>query len=393
MNPDNVKYMDGNTAAAYGVALCRPDVIAVYPVTPQTQLAEMLAQFRAQGVIDAEMVEVEGETSAVGVIYGASAAGGRVFTATSGAGLKFMHDGYVMAGMSRLPLVMVNVSRELNAPWLVAPGEQDIMSELDSGWVHLHVENCQEILDSLIMAFKLAEDQSVQCAVTVCYDGYYLSHLSERVYLPDPEEVGRFVPKRPEIRARLSEGPIACGVSFVPPSEVAEYRKRHLEALERVKTRLQEIDEEFRGVFGRGYGGQIEEYEMENAEFVLVTVGSCSGTARVAVDRMRREGVKVGLVKVRLFRPFPRERLAEVLEGRKAVGAVDRNVCFGWNAGHLLIELRAALWGKREVPLLNFIDGLGGGDITVENLEKAIDRLVEASRSKTFKVVHWLQLE
>lgn len=390
-NP-HIKYIDGNTAAAYAVMLCRPDLIAIYPVTPQTQVAERLAQFKAEGLLDAEIVEVEGESSAIGVIYGTSAAGGRVFTATSGAGLKFMHDGFVMAGMSRLPIVMANVSRELNAPWLVAPGEQDIMSELDSGWVHLHVENCQEIVDSLIMAYRLAEDKEIQCAITVNYDGYYLSHLSERVQIPTEDDVKGFLPSLSPDFLRLGDGPVACGVSFVSPEEVAEYRLRHLAALERVKTKLDLLDGEFANMFGRSYGGQIDEYRMDDAEFALVTLGSCSGTARVAVDRKREQGMRIGLVRLRLFRPFPRERLSQTLKGKRAIGVIDRNVCFGWNCGHLYMELKAALYGRIDSYLVNFIDGLGGGDITIENLEKAIDLICQGPRGKTECDVVWLQL-
>jgi pyruvate/2-oxoacid:ferredoxin oxidoreductase alpha subunit len=388
-----IKYFDGNTAAAYGVLLCRPDVIAVYPITPQTQLAEMLAKFKAQGILDAEIVEVEGETSAIGVVYGASAGGGRVFTATSGAGLQFMHDGYVMAGMARLPIVMVNVSREINAPWLVAASEQDIMGELDSGWIHMHMENCQEIIDSLIMAYRLAEDPEIQNAVIVNYDGYYLSHLSERIEIPSQDDVDRFLPSLSPDFPRLNKGTIACGVSFIPPEEVAEYRRRQLSALERAKNKIDTIDKEFEAIFGRSYGGQIDKYRMEDAEIALIVIGSCAGTARVAVDRKREQGIKVGLVKVRVFRPFPEEKLAGTLRGLKAIGVIDRNVCFGWNCGHLFMELKATLYNKARVPLLNFIGGLGGGDITGEHIERSIDMIRDASQDKSVKEVTWLALE
>ena len=386
-----IKYIDGNTAAAYGVSLCKPDVIAIYPVTPQTQVAEKLAQFKADGLLDAEMVEVEGESSAIGVLYGTSAAGGRVFTATSGAGLKFMHDGYVMAGLARLPIVMANVSRELNAPWLVASGEQDIMSELDSGWVHVHVESCQEILDSIIMAYRLAEDKDIQCAITINYDGYYLSHLSERVEIPSERLVNQFLPSMSPDLPRLNKSPIACGVSFVTPEEVAEYRMRHLAALEKVKEKIEAVDNEFANIFGRSYGGQIDQYRMDDAEIVLVTLGSCSGTARVAVDRKRAQGIKVGLVKVRLFRPFPKERLASILKGKNAAGVIDRNVCFGWNCGHLYMELKAALYGWSDFHLINFIDGLGGGDITIEHIEEAIELIEKKLKGKCDREIIWLQ--
>jgi len=388
-----IKYCDGNTAAAYGVLLCKPDVIAVYPVTPQTQVAEKLAQFQVEGLLDAAIVEVEGETSSLGVIYGAAGAGARVFTATSGAGLEFMHDGYVMAGMARIPIVMVNASRELNPPWIVAAGEQDIMNKLDSGWIHMHVENCQEILDSIIMAYRLAEDIDIQNAITINYDGYYLSHLSEPVEIPSQEVVDKFLPPLSPSFPRLNKRPIAFGVSFIPPEEVAEYRHRQCAVFERVKTKIEEIDKEFECNFGRSYGGQIEQYQMEDAEIALVTLGSCSGTAKVVVDRKREEGIKIGLVKIRLFRPFPREKMVKALSRQKAVGVIDRNVCFGWNCGHAFMELKAALYGSNNIPLLNFIGGLGGGDITVKHIERAIDTVLLATQGKPSKEVVWLPLE
>lgn len=383
-------YCDGNKAAAYGVLLARPDLIAVYPITPQTQVAEMLATFRAQGRLDAEIVEVEGETSAIGVVYGAAAAGGRVFTATSGAGLQFMHDGFVVAGSSRLPMVMVNVSREIYPPWIVASGEQDIMGELDSGWIQIHVESCQEILDTVLSAYRLAEDPEVRCAVVLNYDGYYLSHLSEPVKIPLQEEVDRFLPRPSPDFPVLRAGGIACGVSFTPPEDVHEYRRRHLAAMERAKRRADTIDSEFEALFGRTYGGQIEAYRMEDAEIAIMAIGSCAGTARVAIDMAREKGIAAGLVKIRMLRPFPAERIVQALSRIKAVGVVDRNVCFGWNCGHLFMELRAALYGSARIPLLNFLGGLGGADITLEDIEGSIETVAAAvSAPEAITQINW----
>jgi len=297
------KVLTGNAVAAHAVRLCKPDVICAYPITPQTELVETLYRFQAEGTVDAEMVDVEGDHSAMSVLIGASSVGARTFGATAGQGLFFMFEPYVFAALQRLPIVTVNVNREAMSPTTVASSEQDIMLVKDTGWIQLHVESCQEILDVIIMAYRLAEDPEVMAAVTVCYDGYYLSYLSEPVDVPSQETVDQFLPRR-EMSPRLDpEMPMAI-TPFADPL-VAEYRYKHMAALQRSKAKLEEIEGKFQQAFGRGYGGQIEEYRCDDADIVLVCMGSCTGTARVVIDRKRDEGLKVGLVKIRMFRPFP----------------------------------------------------------------------------------------
>ncbi len=383
---------NGNVAAAYGVLLSRPELIAIYPITPQTALVEKLAQFHADGLLDAEIVTVEGENSAIGAVAGASAAGARVFTATCGGGLDFMFDSYKLVGRIGLPVVMVNVNRE--DPPGVMCGEQDIMTVADCGWVHLHAENCQEILDSIIMAYKLAEEPGNLVPVTVCYDGWYLSYLTEGVEIPPQHEVERFIPKQSHLRPHLDfDHPLGFDAMLLP-EEQTELRYRQQIILEGVKERVDRIDRDFEKSFGRGYGGQIEEYRTQDAEILLIALGSCVGTARLAVDNKRSEGIKVGLVKVRLFRPFPREKLVQSVTGKKAIGVIDRSVCFGWNCGHLFMESRAALYRSGvDAPVINFIDGLAGSDITIEHIERAIDMTYQASQGIPVKEVTWLTLE
>lgn len=388
-----VKVCDGNRAGAYGVLLSQPDVVAIYPITPQTSLVEYLAQFKADGVLRGDMVEVEGEISAMGVAIGAAACGGRTFTSTSSMGLAFMNDTYLMAGFSRLPIVMVNANREMSPPGQVSAGQQDIMGVADSGWIYIHVESCQEILDSIIMSYRLSEDPEVSLPVTVAYDGFYLSYLCQPVEIPPAEKVAEFLPRiqRPSLTITPPTGFIGFALAG---ADTAEYRYLHQEALERVKQKIDDVDKEFEAMFGRSYGGQMEEYRMEDAEIVLISMGSHTGTARVTVDRMRNKGIKVGLVKIRLFRPFPREKLVGILKDKRAVGIIDRSVCFGWNSGHLVKELKAALYeAKTFIPLADFIDGLGGGDITIENLERAIQITHDASLGRPFKETTWLQIE
>ena len=332
-----VKVCDGNMAAAYGVLVCNPDVIGIYPITPQTTLVEDICKFKADGLIDAEILKVEGEISAMAAVFGASTVGGRVFTSTSSMGLNYMYDTYMWAGMARSSVVMVNANREQGPPGSVAAGQQDIMCVMDAGWIHIHVENCQEILDTVIMAYKLAEDPDILIPVTVCYDGFYLSYLREPVDIPSREVVQQFIPRVERPIVTLDPPSLNC---FMPISdgESIELRYRHQAAFERAKDKINQVDKEFHSVFGRSYGGLIEKYRMEDADIAIVSVGSHTGTARVVVDQKREEGIKVGLIKVRTFRPFPQEALAEALQGIKAIGVIDRSVSFGWGGGTYIVN-------------------------------------------------------
>jgi len=387
------KVLTGNATAAHAVMLCRPDVVSGYPITPQTELWDVLYRLVADGLLDCETVEPEGEHSVMSIITAASSAGARTFTATAAQGLFFMFEPYIAAAHLRLPIVMVIANRESLPPMTVSGGGQDAMIAKTTGWIQLHTESCQEILDSIIMAYRLAEDPEILVPVTVCYDGYYLSYFSEAVDIPSQEKVDRFLPRRERFPIIDPERPMSV-CPWASPQEFTEYRVKHMTALQRAKTKLEEIEEEFQQTFGRSYGGQIEEYRCDDADIVLVAMNSCVGTAKVMVDQKREEGLKVGLVKVRMFRPFPRERVVAALKGKKAAGVIDRNVCFGWNCGHLLVETKAALNDSTErVPLVNFIGGLNGGDITLEHMARAIDTVHMAAQGKAYQEVTFLELE
>lgn len=388
-----LKVLTGNAAAGHAVMLCRPDVIGAYPITPQTELVEVLYRLMAKGLLKCEAVAAESEHSAMSILIGASLAGARTFSATASQGLFFMFEPYILAATQRLPIVLVNVNREILPPMTVAGSEQDIMLVKDAGWIQVHVESCQEIMDTIIMAYRLVEYPEIWLPIQVCYDGYYLSYRSEPVDIPDQEKVDQFLPRRERTPRIDPQTPMTAG-PFASPEMCTEYRVKHMAALQRSKAKLEEIEQEFEQVFGRSYGGQIEEYRCQDAEIVLVTMGSCTGTARVIIDQKRDEGIKVGLVKIRMFRPFPGERLLAVLRGRKAIGMVDRNVCFGWNCGHLLMELKAALNELEErIPLVDFIVGLNGGDITLWDMERIIDSVNSAAQGKPYKEVTYLNLE
>lgn len=391
-----VKALDGNKAAAYSVLLCRPDVIAAYPITPQTPLLEALYRYQAEGRLEAEMVEVEGEHSGMSVLIGASACGGRTFTATSSQGLAYMYEPFFRASGSRLPIVMVIATRELAAPDGVSGGQQDAVSVRDAGWLQVHVESAQEILDTLIMAYRIAEDPEILLPICVCYDGFYLSHLTDRVEIPAQEDVDAFlapVTNHPD-RPRLDPKNPLTFSSFCTGEILAEYRYKHCAATQASKERIEEVERQFERAFGRYYGGLIEEYRSQDAETVLVTMGSASGTAKVIIDRLRDRGIPIGLIKVRYLRPFPHERLARALAGKKAIGVIDRNVCFGWNSGTVFMELKA-VFGQMgvKIPMVNFIDGLAGLDITLEHVEKAANITLKAARGEPFPEVTWFPLE
>lgn len=386
------KVITGNAAAAYGAMLCRPDVVAAYPITPQSELVEVLAKFHADGVLDCEYVAVEGENSAQNVVCGASMGGGRAFTATSSYGLVYMYDAMFNTAGYRAPVVMINVNREPPGIHAVCSGQQDMISVRDTGWVQMIAENCQEILDLTIQAFRLAEDHQIQLPVMINYDGYYLSFLAESVQIPGIEEVDSYLdvlksqPQRPTL---IPGAAIGCGSHGIGMGYV-ELRRRHMDAMERVKDKVEEIDSEFAQAFGRAYGGQVEEYRCEDADTVLVTSGSAVGTARTVVDAKREAGMKVGLVKIRLFRPFPVQRLGQALKGKKAVGVLDRSIGFGWNCGPLYMETKAVMPDIGVVPTLSFIDGLANMDITAEHIEQMIDVIDDAANGKAYQEVTWL---
>ncbi len=392
-----VKILDGNRAAAYGILLSRPDVITSYPITPQTPLLETLYRFHADGLLDAEMIETEGENTSLGILSGAAAAGGRTFTATSSQGLSFMNDAYLQAAGNRLPIVMVIGMREQVAPQGVVTGQQDAVSVKDHGWIQLYTESAQEILDSIIMAYRLAEDEEILLPVNVCYEGFYLSHHAQRVEVPEQSDVDEFLaPLKRMKRQRFTLEEPGTFSSYTVPGEVyTEYRYKACAAHERAKGRFDRIDVEFGERFGRRYGGQIEEYRTEDADVVIVTMGCCTGTAKVVIDEKRDQGLNVGLIKVRMFRPSPRERLIEALEGRKAIGVIDRSVCFGWNCGHNFLELKTLL-ADLHTPhplLLDFIAGLGGCDITSRDVARVIDQTQAAASGEPQQTITWLSLE
>jgi phenylglyoxylate dehydrogenase alpha subunit len=382
------KVMDGNMAAAYGAMLCRPTVLSAYPITPQTPLVEYLSKFIAEGLLDAEMIEAESEHTVLSALQGACLAGGRVFTGTSSQGLALMYEPYIRTSTLRLPIVMTIANREVISPQSVWGGQQDAVTLRDGGWIQIYCENNQEILDSVIMGYRIAEDPKILLPVNVCYDGFYLSHMSEGVVAPSRREVDRFLPPFQIDHIKLDPKEPMAVDPLTPGDLLTEYRFKHVMAMERAKEAIERVDREFRSRFKRGYGGLTESYRTEDADLLLVTMGSPSGTAKVAVDLARDQGLAVGLLKIRALRPFPSEKVAEAAESKRVIAVIDRNVCFGWGTGVVFMEVQSALGarasGKR---LLSFVGGLGGSDITVDHVLGIIRKM---GRESKMRQVTWL---
>lgn len=390
----DIQVINGNMAAAIGAALCRPDIIAAYPITPQTPIVEYLAEFVANGRLDSSVSEVESELSAMSVVTGASLAGSRVFTASASQGLSLMYEPYFRASTLRLPVVMGVANREMISPQTLWGGPQDSLTVRDAGWLQIYVEDNQEILDTMILAYRLAEDKRVLLPINVCFDGFYLSHMSERVEIPDQETVDAFLPKYvPEHIILDPKRPMAVD-PLTNGYLLTEYRLKHMMAQQNALGLIEELDKEFGEKFGRSYGGAIEEYRCDDAEYVIVAMGSMVGVSKDCVDKARSAGKKVGLLKIRMVRPFPADRVAAALKGKKAYGVIDRNVSFGWNTGIIYEEVCAAMnRANCFAPNIPFIAGLGGEDITAGHIDYAIEKVMAQAGNTAKHETIWLNRE
>ena len=390
--------IDGNEAAAWGAALSRPDMVAVYPITPQSSLVEYLAQFIADGRMDADLMDVEGEHSALSVLHGACLAGARTYSATSAQGLAYMFEPYFRTPGLRLPIVVSLVTRDGVSPTCVWGGQQDAMSVKDIGWIHMFCESQQEICDTIPIAYKVAEHPEVMLPVNVNHDGNYLSYGVARVDLPDQEVVNAFLgekdvnwhacldPERP-----MAVDPLTGGATGAGPSMFVRYRKGICAGMQNALSVIEEAHAEWGRRTGRHWAPLIERYRMDDAEIALVTIGSMTGAAKDAVDEARESGARVGLVKIKTFRPFPAERIAQALAGVQAVGVVDRAVNFGWNSGPVFQEVLAALYGSAaRMPVMSFIGGLAGADITVEHFARVIARTRRLAAGEFSAAPVWL---
>ncbi len=370
------KVMIGNHAVSWGVQRARVEVISAYPITPQTQIVEELSDMVADGRLPARYIKVESEHSAMAACIGAAAAGARTFTATSAQGLALMHELLHWAAGGRLPVVMADVNRAMAPGWTIWTDQNDSLSQRDTGWIQLYCETNQEVFDTTIQAFRLAE--AVDLPVMVVLDAFFLSHTSEPVDLTDQELVDRFLPPR-RARYRLDPADPHSFGALVRPDAYMEMRWQQQEAMWEVLEILPKIEDEWAAITGRRYGA-IETYRTEDADLLLVTSGTITSTARHVVDERRARGDAVGLVKVKMFRPFPTEALRAALAGAPRVAVLDRNISPG-HGGIFAEEIRSALY---DVPpderptLFGYVIGLGGRDVTPAVIDAVVKRSLAA---------------
>ena len=367
-------------AAAEAVGMTNVDVIAAYPITPQTHVVEHLSELVASGHLDAEFIPVESEHSAMSTCVGSSAAGARTFTSTSSQGYALMAEICYIAASLRLPIVMVTANRALSGPINIWNDHADLMMARDTGWIQTIAENGQEVVDLIYHAFKVAEDHRVLLPFMVNMDGFILSHMIEPIVMLEQEEVDSYLPPYvPKLRLD-PKNPVTIGPVGMP-DVYTEAKKAHDEVLKSSKAVVVEAWKDFGDKFGRYYH-PVETYKSEDAEYLLITMGSISETAMTAIDEMRAAGKKVGLVRIRLWRPFPCEELFEAVKGAKAIAVIDRVMNLNGVCGPVCGEIKSVLFDRKFHPYIkNYISGLGGRDVTVQNFTEMVDKLATAAQN------------
>jgi len=369
--------LTGNAAAAWGVRLAEVDYIPVYPVTPQTEIIETLAKWISNGDMDGKLVTMDSEHSMITAAGAASATGVRAFTATSSQGLMYGFEMFYTVAGWRVPLVMVNVSRGLSSPITLEPDHNDVLAARDSGFLQIHCETCQEVLDSLLMAYRLVEDERVLLPVIVNMDGFYLSFTREPVEVPDLETVRKFLPPyQPRHAFFKASQPMAQGVAVLGGSMYSYFKyQMHLASKNALEV-YKEVCVEFEKEFGRNYD-TIEGYMLDDAEYVLVMTNSFSSLGKAAVKKARERGIKAGLLRLRLIRPFPVKDIRAAIKGKRAVAVIDQNISIG-KGGILHSEIASCLYNEKQRPLLlSFIGGLGGKNISPGEFEFIFNKMIK----------------
>jgi len=373
--------MSGNEAVANAIRQVNPDVMPAFPITPSTEIPQMVSTFIANGKMDTEFIPVESEHSSMSAALGAEAAGARALTATSSAGLAYMWEELLLAASNRQPLVLALVNRTLSGPLNINADHTDGMGARDTGWIQIYAETNQEAYDNFIQAYPIAENPAVHLPVMICQDGFITSHAVQNIEIEDDEAVKKFVGEREVEEYLLNPGkPISVG----PYSVVGycmEARKAQEVAMENSKAVILEVAEKFKKEFGRGFG-LFEEYKTEDADYIMLIMGSAAGTAKQAVDDLRAKGVKAGVLKLRVFRPFPAEEIAKALSNAKAVAIMDRCESYNGHGGPLGMEVMAGLYrAKSDVMAVDYIYGLSGRDFTVDNVYDIFAELEDAVKT------------
>ncbi|BBF42692.1 pyruvate:ferredoxin oxidoreductase, alpha subunit [Lachnospiraceae bacterium KM106-2] len=380
------RFLSGDEAFAEGIRLARPQVISAYPITPQTIVVEELASMVERQSLKSEFIHVESEHSALSCAIGASSVGARTFTATSSQGLLYMAECLPYAAGGRFPIVMMNANRSTALPWNIYGDQRDSISQLDSGWIQIYVEDAQEALDMALQSYYIAEHKGVSVPVMVNLDGFILTHTYEAVEIPSIEEADAFLP--PYVTDNKMDLEQPKNMAFtVGPNLNMEFHIKHHEAMLTALDVLNESDQRYGKVVGRRYGGAIGTYHTEDAEYVLITLGSITGMARNVVDDLRASGVKAGLIKLRMVRPFPGDQIVKALGLAKAVGTLEKDISFGAE-GTIYTNVNSAfLKNKRVIPSYNFIGGLGGRDITKEQLTECFYKLREQKEAEPIQYI------
>lgn len=385
IDPANRKKMvvvEGSYAVAHSAKICRPNVISAYPITPQTHIVEDLSQFIADGEIpNCEYINVESEFSAISALIGAAAVGARTYSATTSQGLLLMHEALFNASGMRLPILMTVANRAVSAPINIWNDHQDSIAQRDTGWLQLYVEDVQEASDTLPQLYKVAEDNEVMLPGMVCMDGFILSHVYEPVVLLEQELTDEFLPPFQPDNILDPANPKTFG-AFAAPDTYEEFRFLQEQAMQKALPKIEAVAKEFEEIFGRYHGGLVDGYRLEDAEIIIMAMGSVLGTVKDVVDQYRARGEKIGVLKVRSFRPFPKDQIREAIKDAHAVVVLDKNISIGTNEGALFSETKACLYNSKvRVPIMGYTLGHGGRDIRMESISKVIEETKKAAKS------------
>ncbi|MCB2195496.1 MAG: pyruvate ferredoxin oxidoreductase [Bacteroidetes bacterium] len=391
MTEKNRYFVSGDEAVALGTRLARPHVISAYPITPQTIVVERLSEMVEDGSLKAEFMHVESEHSAISAAMGVSSVGARSFTATSSQGLLYMAEGLHYASGGRFPVVMMNANRATALPWSIFGDLRDSLSQLDSGWIQVYVEDAQEALDMMIQAYKIAEHKKVLTPFMVNLDGFVLTHTYEEVEVPDQEMVDQFLPPFETPNKMSIEKPMNMGFSTSPADNMEFKFQQHKAMMDSIAV-IKEVDQEYGDMIGRYYNGMIDTYQCDDAEVILMTLGSVTGTARVVVDALRAKGLKVGLLKIRYMRPFPEKEIQEVVKNAKVIGVLDKDISFGFE-GTIYTNVNSALVRMQSHPQsYNFVAGMGGRDVSKADIEEMFMDLLHAAKGEEIERVKFINM-
>lgn len=383
----------GNHIAGYAVQAAKAEVIAAYPITPQSPVVEQIAEIIEKHQMSAEYIAVESEHSAMAACVGAALGGVRTFTATSAQGLALMHEMLHWASGARLPIVMAVVNRAMGPPWTIWSDLSDSLSQRDTGWIQFYCASNQEIFDTIIQAYKLCEDKRVLLPAMICFEGFILSHTSMPVKIPDQKDIDAFLPPyKPEYQIDFKK-PFSQG-AIVSPDYYMEYRYLIQEAMENAKQLIPQIDKEYAQKFGFKHDGHIETYQCEDADLILLSMGTIGSEAKITVDNLRKHGLKVGSARLRVYRPFPTKEIQKLANNTQMLTTIDRAISFG-NQGQLHTEVKAVLYGQKDTPLTaGFITGLGGRDVTYHDIETIAKKSLKwLKEGKTFEKTEWIGLK